>query len=110
MASNRVCKVVTCANGEQQIVCAAAWLWRGGTNWACTFGQHVMRKGGNGGTFYHAASKSYVTIHPVNSPKGLRLSEAGTDEGEMPTETFLEKYWMLLLAAALIGYCYFYKK
>ena len=110
MASNLICKVVDCPGG-QQIICARAWLWNGGSGWACLFGRHVMRKtGGNGGTFFHAGSGTFVTVLPVQSVAAQRLimADAISTDATLDaacTDCAEKNYtWLKWLAVAALAY------
>ena len=123
--ANRICKIVNCPSGDQQIVCASGWLWTGGNAWACLFGKHVMRTtGGNGGTFRHPQSGTMVSVYPVaNAAVSRRLTFDGNAEtfatdkesmavapGDMEEEDGSGKNTLILVALGLLitGY-YLYK-
>lgn len=111
MAGNRVCKLIIC-NGEGVIICGPAWWMANVANGAsgawlhCLLGHREFSRQTD-----PATGVSFTLQKARATQRSYREGDVVPDPGPHPEDkTFLEKYWLPLLAAAVILYFYFFNK
>ena len=112
MAGSRVCKIVIC-NGESVIICGPAWWMNGIANgssgaWLhCLLGRKEFARFTDPGTGVSFTMQKARTV----TQRSYREGDVVPDPGTHPEDkTFLQKYWLPLMAAAVVAYFYFKKK